>query len=108
MTAPLEIDCPTLARLRAAGEPLALLDVREGWECDLVSLPESLAIPMQQVPGRLDELPRDRPLVVLCHHGARSMRVVQFLRAQGFAQAINLGGGIDAYARQVDRSLPTY
>jgi rhodanese-related sulfurtransferase len=108
MGQPLEIDVQTLAAWRAAGEPLALLDVREDWERQLVSLPDSLGIPMQQVPGRLGELPVDRKLVVLCHHGARSLRVVQFLRERGFDSAINLAGGIDAYARTVDPGLPTY
>ena len=98
----------TLAAWRAAGEPLAVLDVREDWERQLVSLPDSLGIPMQQVPGRLGELPADRKLVVLCHHGARSLRVVHFLRERGFDRAVNLGGGIDAYARTVDPGLPTY
>jgi rhodanese-related sulfurtransferase len=108
MTQPLEIDCATFAAWRAAGEPLALLDVREDWERQLVSLPGSLGIPMQQVPGRLAKLPADRRLVVLCHHGARSLRVVQFLRERSFAGAINLAGGIDAYSRTVDPGLPTY
>lgn len=108
MAQPLEIDCRTFAAWRAAGEPVALLDVREDWERQVVSLPGSLGIPMQQVPGRLGELPADRKLVVLCHHGARSLRVVQFLRERGFEGAINLAGGIDAYARTVDPGLPTY
>lgn len=106
--APLEIQPETLAAWREGEQPPALLDVREAWEVALVSLPDSLAIPMGEVPGRLAELPRDRPLVVLCHHGGRSLRVVQFLRQQGFGQAINLAGGIDAYARRIDPDLPVY
>lgn len=108
MAQPLEISVATLAEWQAAGQGPTLLDVREDWERAIVSLPGSLGIPMQQVPGRLEELPRERPLVVICHHGARSLRVVQFLRQQGFDSAINLAGGIDAYARQVDPALPTY
>jgi len=108
MAEPLEITPAMLAERRARGEAMTLLDVREDWERQLVGLDDSLGIPMQQVPARLAELPADRPLVVLCHHGARSLRVVQFLRAQGFARATNLAGGIDAYARSVDPTLPTY
>ncbi len=106
--APLEITPQTLADWQAAGQPLVLLDVREDWERQLVALPQSLGIPMQQVPARLAELTQGSPLVVLCHHGGRSLRVVQYLRAQGYDQAINLAGGIDAYAREVDPSLATY
>lgn len=108
MAEPLEISPATLAAWQAEGRSPALLDVREDWERALVSLPGSLGIPMQQVPGRIAELPADRPLVVICHHGARSLRVVQYLRQRGYSGAINLAGGIDAYARTVDSALPTY
>lgn len=106
--APLEIPPETLADWRRAGQEPALLDVREPWEVALVSLPGSLAIPMGEIPARLEDLPRDRPLVVFCHHGARSLRVVQLLRQRGFEQAVNLTGGIDAYARRIDPDLPVY
>lgn len=108
MAVPLEITPETLAAQRAGEDAPLVLDVREDWERALVSLPGSLGIPMQQVPGRLGEIPADRPLVVLCHHGGRSLRVTQFLRAQGYDLASNLGGGIDAYARRIDLSLATY
>ena len=105
---PLEIDVATLAAWRAGAEAHALLDVREPWECETASLTGALEMPMGTVPARLDDLPRDVPLVVMCHHGARSMRVVGFLRARGFANAINLAGGIDAWSRAVDPAVPAY
>jgi rhodanese-related sulfurtransferase len=63
---------------------------------------------MGEIPARLGDLPRDQPLLVLCHHGARSLHVTRFLRAQGFALACNVAGGIDAWAREVDPTLARY
>ena len=97
-----------LAALRAGPEPYALLDVREPWEVALGVLPEALTIPMNELPDRLDSLPADRPLVVLCHHGQRSAHVTAWLHWQGYDKAVNLEGGIDAWARTVDPAMPTY
>jgi rhodanese-related sulfurtransferase len=57
---------------------------------------------------RIDEIPRDKPLVVMCHHGGRSERVAQFLEANGYDNAINLTGGIDAWSTSVDPAVPRY
>lgn len=105
---PFEITPETLAAWREAGKAHAVLDVREPWELAIASLPDILAVPMAEIPARIEELPRDRPLVVLCHHGGRSARVTAWLRAQGIGGATNLGGGIDAWSRLVDASVPTY
>jgi rhodanese-related sulfurtransferase len=85
-----------------------VLDVREPWEVATASLPGSLAIPMREIPGRLAELPDQRPVVCLCHHGMRSAQVAMFLQRQGFDAVFNLTGGIDAWSRDVDPSVPTY
>ena len=89
-----------------------LLDVREPWEVATAALAlpgvRSLNIPMQELPGRLAELPTDQPILALCHHGMRSMQCVAFLVHQGFAQACNISGGIDAWSRTVDPSVPRY
>ena len=95
------------AWLQEAGPPL-LLDVRENWEYAIAHLPGSMLMPMREVPSRQDTLPRDRPLVVYCHHGMRSAQVVAFLSGRGFAQVHNLAGGIDAWSTQIDPSLPRY
>lgn len=108
MAAPLEIDVATLADWRAAGRPHAVLDVREPWEVAVAPFPGARALPMRELPARVAELPRDAPLVVLCHHGSRSLSVTYWLRAQGFAEAINLRGGIDAWSSQIDASVPVY
>ncbi len=96
------------AALRERAEPYALLDVREPWEVALGTLPEALTIPMSELPERADTLPADRPLVVLCHHGQRSGEVTVWLRRRGYDNAVNLDGGIDAWARTVDPTMTTY
>ena len=106
---PVQLDALQVAAALAAGaEPIELLDVREGWEVNLCAITGSRHIPMNEVPDRVDELPRDRALVVVCHHGMRSLQVAQWLRAQGFENAINLDGGIDEWARAVEPGMATY
>ena len=94
-----------------AQSPL-LLDVREPWEFALAAIRveglRTLHIPMNEVPGRLDELDAAQPVVCICHHGMRSAQVVAFLERQGFEAAYNLAGGIHAWSEQVDASVPCY
>ena len=96
----------------AQGTAPLLLDVREPAEWRAASVApqgcELLQMPMHTVPARLAELDRDRPVAVLCHHGGRSMQVAQFLVNQGFAQVANIAGGIDAWAVELDGSIPRY
>ena len=105
---PFQIDVDELAALRRGAAAHRILDVREPWEVELCALPESLHIPMGLLPGRLAELPRDALIIVLCHHGVRSAQATQWLRAQGFERTVNLAGGIDAWARVIDRSMDVY
>jgi rhodanese-related sulfurtransferase len=105
---PLEISVGELAQWRGARQAHVVLDVRENWEVALCSLADSTAIPLASLPRFVDTLPRDVPLVVLCHHGMRSGHAVAWLRANGFDNATNLAGGIDAWARLVDREMGTY
>lgn len=93
---------------RRAGWSHVLLDVRECNEVELCALDGALHIPMSSVPARQAELPVDTPLVVMCHHGMRSMMVMRFLQASGFSNVLNLEGGIDAWAREVDASIGRY
>jgi rhodanese-related sulfurtransferase len=65
-------------------------------------------VPLAQLPATAATLPRDRMLVVLCHHGMRSAQATSWLRRQGFDKAVNLAGGIDAWAREIDPAVPTY
>ena len=95
-------------RLAQPGEPPVILDVREGWELKICALPGTTHIPMGQVPARLDELDAAREIVVVCHHGVRSLRVAHFLESRGFSKLYNLQGGVDAWAREIDPAMHTY
>jgi rhodanese-related sulfurtransferase len=104
----IEIDVDTLARLRREADPPIVLDVREPRELAVCALDDAVHIPMGEIPARLGELPGDREVVVMCHHGMRSMQVTQFLRHQGFANVRNLAGGIDAWAARIEPAMPRY
>jgi rhodanese-related sulfurtransferase len=95
-------------RLAAKGDKPLILDVREDWEVRTARLPDTLHIPMRQVPVRVAELPKDAEIVVLCHHGVRSLQVANFLAHHGFKNIFNLTGGIDAWAKDVDPTTPIY
>jgi rhodanese-related sulfurtransferase len=94
-----------------AARPL-LLDVREPWELQAASVTPAgfdlLAVPMNQIPARLAELPRDRPIACLCHHGVRSQHVALYLAHQGWQNVVNVAGGIEAWSRDRDSSVPLY
>lgn len=107
-SAGMEIDVATLQRLRADGADLQLLDVREDWERAICLIDGSIEIAMGALPGSLARLDAARPVVALCHHGARSLRVAAWLRQQGYAQAVSLKGGIDAWSRLIDPAVPRY
>ena len=84
-----------------------MLDVREEWELGVASVPDVVHIPMGEVADRLGELDRNREVVVLCRSGRRSLQVANFLQQNGF-QAVNLAGGILAWSRELDATIPTY
>ena len=90
------------------GEAIVLLDVREDEEVAIVRLPGAIHIPMGEVPGRLHELDPDKEIVVYCHHGVRSLRAAQFLAQRDFANVVNLAGGIDAWAIEVEPGMARY
>ncbi|MFI4905358.1 MAG: rhodanese-like domain-containing protein [Steroidobacterales bacterium] len=97
-----------LKRRLDAGEPLRLLDVREPWECAMARLPGSVNIPLGEIASRWQELDAESEIIVVCKAGGRSRRAAQFLLAQGFGRVANLSGGIDAWTRDIDPSLPSY
>lgn len=96
------------AALKDAPATALLVDVREPWETAIVQVPGAELIPMRQMPERAASLPRDRRLLIMCHHGGRSRQVTDFLRARGFVNATNVAGGIDAWAAEIDPSLRRY
>jgi rhodanese-related sulfurtransferase len=86
-----------------------LIDVREPWEFETARIEGSVEMPMGDVPARAhQELDPDDRLVVICHHGMRSMNVTVWLRNQGFEQTQSLRGGIDAWAAEVDPTVNRY
>ncbi len=95
-------------RLREEPATITLLDVREEFEREMATIEPSQHIPMQEVPDRLAEIPRDRTVVVFCHTGVRSLMVASFLEHQGLAGVSNLRGGIHAWSLDVDPSVPRY
>ena len=103
-----EISAPEAVILRNNNKDTVFLDVREHSELAICRIEGALHIPMGEVPERHKALPRDAPLVVLCHHGMRSLNVVQYLETKGFQNAINLAGGIHAWAVDVDLEMKQY
>jgi len=91
----------------ARGKPL-LLDVREPWEFQTCRIPDSMLMPMRELPARLAEIDPATDVVVICHHGARSLQAAMFLERQGYASVHNLTGGVSAWARSVDPAMPVY
>ena len=107
MTAVPEIGPKEFLARRESAEPFVLLDVREAWELEIASLPGAVHIPMGEIADRLGELDTRIETFVLCRSGRRSYDVARFLQQYGFS-AVNLAGGILAWARDVDPDLPTY
>jgi len=104
-----EITPQELKQKLDAGDELTVLDVREPWEYDTARIEGSTLIPMDQIPARVNqELDPEDHIVVLCHHGVRSLSVTNWLRQQGFEKVQSVRGGIDGWARTVDPKIPLY
>ncbi|MGC8528826.1 MAG: rhodanese-like domain-containing protein [Leptospirillia bacterium] len=96
-------------RRRGSGsKPPLLLDVREGWEHRYVRFPGSLHISLSRLPESLDQIPRDRPIIVYCHTGIRSLLACYLLLENGYPDVANLEGGIDRWASEIDPRIPRY
>jgi len=105
---PISVTVAELDQRRAAGETITILDVREPWELEIAQFQGALAIPLATLPARVGEVPTDHPVVVVCHHGMRSYKAMSWLRQNGVANAINLDGGIDAWARLIEPTMGVY
>ena len=102
-----ELNALLNAKCRPDEKP-ALLDVRELWEWDIARIEGATHIPMGQIPDKMGTLDKTRPTVVICHHGMRSLQVVEFLQRAGFDKLHNLSGGIDAWSREIDPQIALY
>lgn len=94
-------------QFRDLPEQVQILDVRQPAEHRAAHLPRSILIPLDQLPARLHELDRGRPVAVYCHHGSRSFMALRFLAQAGFGEVAHLAGGIAAYSR-MDPTIPQY
>lgn len=101
------MSAPELAAHLQTANPL-LLDVREPWEFDICHIEGSVNVPMGQVMHALDDIDDADETIVICHHGIRSQRVIYYLQQHSIENLVNLDGGVDAWARQVDRDMPVY
>ncbi len=89
-------------------EHFALLDVREKWEWDIAHIPGSIHIPLKDIAARIGELDQNCAIAVVCHHGGRSAKAAAFLLQHEFSNVYNVSGGIDAWSREIDPSVPLY
>lgn len=103
-----EISAAEASILRQNNKEAVFLDVREDSELAICRIDGALHIPMGQIPERFEALPKEGPLVIFCHHGMRSMQVLNYLEAKGFANGLNLQGGIHAWAEAVDPNVTKY
>ena len=111
MQLPLETTAGDVKRRLDAGEALQLIDVREPFEHQIARIEKSELIPMNTVPAALQQIERksdDGVLIVFCHHGMRSLSVVNWLREQGVTNCQSMSGGIDRWSTEVDPSVPRY
>lgn len=104
-----QIGVRQLREMIVGGERLLLLDVRQPWEHETARLPESVLIPLNELPERLDEIepPAGAVVVCYCHHGVRSLSAAAILGDAGI-RAVSLAGGIDAWSVAIDPDVPRY
>jgi rhodanese-related sulfurtransferase len=88
-------------------DPPVVLDVREPWETEICRVEGSQLIPMGSLPHRLQEIPRDRPVALYCHHGIRSLYAAEWMARQGY-DTLSLAGGIDRWAAEVEPGMRRY
>lgn len=105
----LEVTAAEVKRRLDAGEVLNLIDVREPDEYQVCRIDGATLIPMRQISQQFERLEETTaPLIVFCHHGVRSLNVVEWLREQGLSDCQSMAGGIDAWSREVDPAVARY
>ncbi len=104
---PIEVTVHDLKRALDEGSA-TVVDVREPWEADVAKIEGALLVPLSVFAAQAQELPRDKPILIHCHHGGRSMQATQWLRRNGYDRVSNVAGGIDAWSREIDPAVPRY
>jgi adenylyltransferase/sulfurtransferase len=102
-----EITVQELKEKKDRNDDFTLLDVREPHEYQISNIDGEL-IPLDKLPDRVDELNKEKEIVVMCRSGGRSANACQFLEKKGFKNVSNLVGGVNAWAKEIDTSLPVY
>lgn len=97
-----------LKKKKDSGDKFTLLDVREPHEVHISKIENSTLIPLDDLPGHLDELEKKNEIVVMCRSGARSAQACELLEKNGFGNVSNLKGGVNEWAKKIDTSLPVY
>lgn len=103
-----EINPLDAAKLKEEDPNTVFLDVREHSELEICRIVGALHMPMGQIPAQMEQLPKDKHLIVFCHHGMRSMHVIQFLESKGWHNLSNLAGGIHAWSSEVESEMAQY
>lgn len=102
------ISCQELKSRLDSQDDMTLLDIRAQWEFDTCHIPGSIQLPLTQLADRIAEVPRDKPIIAICHHGVRSLQALRVLKECGFEDVKSLSGGVHAWAQQIDPEMETY
>jgi adenylyltransferase/sulfurtransferase len=104
---PLEVSVHELKRALAEGSA-TVVDLREPWEAEIARIEGAELISLGEFAARAKSLPRDKPILIRCHHGGRSMQATHWLRRNGYDKVSNVAGGIDAWSLEIDSATPRY
>jgi rhodanese-related sulfurtransferase len=97
-----------LQELLVSGQEYVLLDVRQPWEFEICQLPGSINISLNDLDSSVAQLPDEKEIVTICHHGVRSKQAAILLKRYGYTKVMSLQGGIDAWARDVNPTMERY
>ncbi len=103
-----EISCLAVSALIEDCVKMTLIDVRQDWEIDICKINNSMHIPLSKLEDSLNTIPKDQPLITICHHGVRSKHAMSILKRNGFNNVASLIGGVDTWAKQIDQSMAQY
>ncbi|AIL12387.1 hypothetical protein IM40_00800 [Candidatus Paracaedimonas acanthamoebae] len=103
-----EITVQELSQLLKTDEDYCVIDVRNADEIEKAAFPEAVHIPLSELAQNVANIPQDKLVITLCHHGARSLNACYLLKEKGFDKVVSLRGGIDLWSKIIDPSIPRY